>query len=77
MNVINFLTVSAVNKIWGKVREKFLFNFLKTPLTLGIIRALNVLHCETESHRIQLNCKRRHFLRIFKCLIQIYMKAFS
>lgn len=59
MNVINFLTVSVVNKIWGKVREKFLFNFLKTPLTLGIIRALNVLHCETESHRIQLNCKRQ------------------
>lgn len=76
MNVINFLTVSVVNKIGRKVREKFLFNFLKTPLTFGIIRALSALHSETESHRIQLNCKR-HFLRIFKCLIQIYMKAFS
>lgn len=59
MNVINFLTVSVVNKIWRKVREKFLFNFLKTPLTLGIIRALSVFHSETESHRIQLNCKKQ------------------
>ena len=44
MGVINFLTVSVVNKIWRKVREKFLFSFLKTPLTLGIIRALSILH---------------------------------
>lgn len=59
INIINFLTVSVVNKIWRKVREKFLLNFLKTPLIFGFIRALSVLHCETESHRIQLNCKRQ------------------
>lgn len=80
LDVINFLTVSVVNKIWRKVREKFLFNFLKTLLTPGIVRALSVLHYETERDRSQLNCKRRvkrHFLRIFKCLIQIYRKTFS
>lgn len=52
MDVINFLTVSVVNKKLGK-------SFLKAPLTLGMMRALSVLHCETESHRSHRNCKRQ------------------
>lgn len=51
MGSINLLTVSVVNKIWRKVREKFLFNFLKSPLTVGIVRALSVLHYETEPQK--------------------------
>lgn len=61
MNVINFLTVAVVNKIWRKVREKFLFNFLKTPLTLGFIGALNVLTVKLRATESSLTARDETF----------------